>query len=110
MTHYQPINHYIPHNYAPIEHEFVEPNPSDHFIWWLFRFRCIMCKQAGQEINEILPRSRSKKAIMDWRNRVVLCRKCHSEYHDYGVTERKMFAMKIARMEYLQAVGRGDYV
>jgi 5-methylcytosine-specific restriction endonuclease McrA len=104
------INHYIPQNYAPIEHEYVEPRADDYFIYWLFRYRCIQCRQAAQEINEIVPRSRSKKSILDWKNRVPLCRTCHSVYHQDGVTEKKIFNMRIVRMEYLNSVGREKYV
>jgi 5-methylcytosine-specific restriction endonuclease McrA len=104
------INHYIPQNYSPIEHEYVEPRADDYFIYWLFRYRCIRCRQAAQEINEIVPRARSKKSILDWKNRVPLCRTCHSAYHQDGVTEKKIFDMRIARMVYLKSVGREMYV
>jgi hypothetical protein len=86
------INHYIPQNYSPIEHEYVEPRADDYFIYWLFRYRCIRCRQAAQEINEIVPRAR------------------HSAYHQDGVTEKKIFDMRIARMVYLKSVGREMYV
>jgi 5-methylcytosine-specific restriction endonuclease McrA len=101
----------LPKDYnPPILTEFVEPNPSDHFIYWLFRYRCIECKQAANEINEILPRARSKNAIMDWSNRVPLCRTCHVKYHDGGVDGKKMEDMKKIRKEFLISIGRGDYV
>ena len=90
--------------------EFVEPTPSDYFIHWLFRHRCIMCKQSAIEINEIKPRSRSKLAIMDWRNRVTLCASCHRNYHKNGVTETKMEDMKKAREDFLISIDRKEYV
>lgn len=111
VTQYQqPINHYIPQNYAPVEKEYVEPRADDYFIYWLFRYRCVECKMAAQEINEIVPRARSKKSILNWKNRVPLCRACHIAYHDKGVTEAKIFKMRVNRIEYLQAIGRADYV
>lgn len=104
------LTHYIPPaNLAPIIHEFVEPNPSDHFIHWLFRHRCAECKMAGQEINEIIPRSRSKTSILDWRNRVLLCRDCHHKFHLHGVTKQKIEDMQKARSEYLISIGREAY-
>lgn len=110
-TTYNRVTHYIPPtNFNALEHEFVEPNPSDNFIWWLFRYRCAECKKPGSEINEIVPRSRSKKSITDWKNRIVLCRECHQKYHLNGVTDEKINSMKSNRVEYLQLVGRGEYV
>jgi hypothetical protein len=106
------ITHYIPPAYiAPIVHEFVEPNPSDHFIFWLFRYRCMICKQSRElEINEIVLRSRSKSAIMDWRNRVVMCRKDHTEYHHNGVSAEKVKKMQEQRKEYLISIDRRQYL
>lgn len=106
------ITHYIPPAKLPeVVHEFVEPNPSDHFIHWLFRHRCIVCKSGSNiEINEILPRARSKKAIWDWRNRVTMCRGCHTIYHLYGVTKAKMDVLSATRKEFLISIGRGEYV
>lgn len=94
----------------PILREFVEPNESDAFIWWLFKRRCVMCRQSATEINEIVPRARSKKSIHDWRNRVTLCQTCHRKYHDGGVTDAKMDDMKTKRSEFLTSVDRTEYV
>jgi 5-methylcytosine-specific restriction endonuclease McrA len=107
------INHYIPQNYSPIEHEYVEPRADDYFIYWLFRYRCIICKRPATEINEIVPRARSKKSILDWKNRVTLCHEHHlgdTGFHHNGVTEKKIFDMRIARMDYLKSVGREKYI
>ena len=106
------ITHYIPPAHIqPIVHEFVEPNPSDHFIYWLFRYRCMECRQSKElEINEIILRSRSKSAIMDWRNRVVLCRTHHEAYHHDGVTKEKVQKMQEQRKEYLKSIDRGQYL
>jgi 5-methylcytosine-specific restriction endonuclease McrA len=106
------ITHYIPPAHIqPIVREFVEPNPSEHFIQWLFRYRCMECKESKNlEINEIILRSRSKSAIMDWRNRVVLCRTCHEKFHHSGVTKEKVLKMQEQRKEYLKSIGRSQYL
>lgn len=110
-THYNRVTHYIPPatNFPAVEREFVEPNPSDNFIWWLFRYRCAECKKPGAEVNEIEPRSRSKKNIMNWENRILLCRDCHQKFHLHGVTDEKINAMKKLRIEYLRLIGRSEY-
>lgn len=93
--------------------EFVEPSASDSFIYWLFRYRCIDCKGRNgpvSEINEIDPRSRSKKNILDWRNRVPLCRTCHDEYHRNGVSDAKKERMTKLRRDFLESTGRSEYI
>ena len=106
------ITHFIPPQepFPKLVLEFVEPVPDDYFIHWLFRYRCMECRQKGEEVNEIIPRSRSKKSIMDWRNRVVLCRSCHERFHHNGVTKEKIIAMQNKRKEYLASVGREGYL
>lgn len=69
-----------------------------------------MCQQPATEINEITPRSRSKFALSDWRNRVTLCQSCHRAYHDGGVTEAKRQAMIEKRRAFLLMIGRTEYV
>jgi 5-methylcytosine-specific restriction endonuclease McrA len=96
--------------WSPPVREFVEPNASDSFIHWLFRYRCIECKQSGSEVNEIIPRSRSKKSILNWKNRVLLCRSCHELYHKDGVTKQKVERMQNLRLEFLQSFGRTEYL
>jgi hypothetical protein len=100
---------YAPLIPAPVK-EFVEPTSSDYFIWWLFRSRCVMCHKAASEINEILPRGRSKKNLHDWKNRVTLCHECHMEYHKHGVTRIKILAMQAKREQFLLAFGREEYL
>lgn len=94
----------------PIHREFVEPSPSDAFIYWLFKRRCVDCRQPASEINEILPRSRSKKAVTDWKNRVPMCHHCHRKYHDGGVTDEKMTRLYEKRQEFLIMIGRYEYI
>lgn len=95
--------------YQPPEREFVEPDASDSFIHWLFRYRCIDCKQRGTEVNEIIPRSRSKNSILDWKNRVLLCHSCHEKYHHNGVTVEKIQIMQEFRTKFLNSFGREEY-
>lgn len=104
------LGHFIPQNHAPIEKEFIEPRPEPYFIHWLFKHRCIQCKKTGTDVNEIVPRSRSRNSVLDWRNRVLLCRECHHAYHKDGVTEEKIFKMKMVRRDFLIAMGRMEYV
>ena len=115
MPNHNHIVHYIPPAvpFSPVAKEFVEPNPSDHFIYWLFRYRCMMCSRSATEINEIIPRGRSKKSILDWRNRVTLCQSCHTGdggFHHNGVTKVKVIEMKEKREKYLQSIDRGQYI
>lgn len=95
---------------SPPPPEFVEPNPSDSFIWWLFRRRCIMCHEPATEINEIEPRSRSKKNLFEWTNRVTLCQSCHWEYHKKGTNAVNIAKMKQKREEFLVQFGREEYL
>lgn len=105
------IAHYIPPAHiGELVREFVEPNPSDHFIHWLFRYRCAKCRKPGTEVNEIIPRARSKESIMDWKNRILLCRDCHAKFHHNGVTDDKINDMRKVRVEYLVSIGRGEYL
>ena len=94
----------------PIPHEFVEPSASDSFIWWLYKRRFIMCKKGASEINEIIPRSRSKSSITDWTNRVTLCQSCHREFHADGVTDFKIKDMQYERRQFLIDIGRAEYI
>lgn len=105
LTHYVP-----PRNFKEVEQEFVRPVPNDYFIWWLFHRKCVMCKYPATEINEIIPRGRTKKAILDWTNRVTLCQKCHDDFHHNGVTAKKIKEMQEKRVEFLLSSGRAEYV
>lgn len=104
------LGHFIPRNHEPIVKEFVQPDASPSFIYWLFKYRCVECKRPATEINEIIPRSRWINAADEWRNRVPLCRVCHEKYHHDGVTDLKIQALKLKRNEFLIAMGREDYL
>ena len=104
------LTHFIPQNLPAIQKEFIEPVADDYFIWWVFKHKCVMCKKPATEINEIVPRSRSKKSIKTWQNRVTLCRDCHTQFHHKGVTLEKIENMQKARKEFLMSMGREKYL
>jgi 5-methylcytosine-specific restriction endonuclease McrA len=87
-----------------------QPEASDEFIWWLFRNRCLVCGHLASEINEIIPRSRGPESLSDWKNRVTMCREDHNEYHRHGVSEDAIKKLQEQRIEFLIAIGRGEYV
>lgn len=101
---------YTPHNYIPIQKEFVQPTADSSFIFWLFKYRCVMCKRPAQDVNEIIPRSRWTLAAQEWKNRVPLCRNCHNEFHRSGVTNAKIQEMQNKRKDFLIAMNRMEYV
>jgi hypothetical protein len=69
----------------------IEEKSDDARIMKLFRGRCVVnVAHRATEINEIIPRSRSKNAITMRGNRVPMCRSCHGIYHWGGVTPEKM--------------------
>ena len=104
------LGHYIPRRTSsPVEKEYVHPVPEDYFIWWLFKYKCVSCHKPATEINEIVPRSRSKKSILNWKNRVTLCHGHHMEFHRNGVTDNKISEMNKKRREFLKSVGREEY-
>lgn len=90
--------------------EFVEPDASDAFIWFLFKHRCVACRKPASEINEIKPRSRSKQSILDWENRVTMCKECHNEYHKHGVNDEAIADLQQKRIDFLNSMGRDKYV
>ncbi len=106
------ITHFIPPAIPlpKVDHEFVEPTPADYFIYWLFHYRCVNCRLPATEINEIKPRGRSKKNILDWKNRVPMCRECHNNFHKDGVTDDKIVATQLMREQFLVSTGREKYV
>jgi 5-methylcytosine-specific restriction endonuclease McrA len=103
QTKYQPL-------VTPNNTGFVEPIPDDYFIWWLFRNRCIICMQPATEINEIIPRSRSKNSLLDWSNRVTVCQSCHRAYHDKGTNDKNIKRMQEQRLTALHKLGRSEYI
>lgn len=104
-----PVRYMHPKDLPKTEKEFVEPTSSDYFIWWLFRNRCVSCRKPGTEINEVIPRSRSKNSILNWENRVLMCRECHNDYHKHGVNPKTIEALQQKRYDFLMANGREEY-
>lgn len=90
---------------------YIEPIPDPSFIYWLFRYRCANCwvKTQGLSIHEIVPRSRSKKSVMIWQNRVPMCQECHDDYHRTGVTDEKIKRLKKRRLDFLLNFDRKEY-
>lgn len=78
-------------------------------IFWLFHDRCVMCGQKAEEVNEIVPRARTRHA-KQWRNQVTLCHSCHQEYHHNGVTHEKQSDLFGKRESFLVTIGREQYI
>ncbi len=87
----------------------IEPQ-TDLALFRLFGYRCVMCNKMATELNHIVPRSRDKSKINDWRNKVPMCHWCHSEYHDGGVTPEKIQSLQQRRAEVLCAMHKSQYV
>jgi len=89
------------------------PENTDGFILWLFNSRCVglddPCYKFTREINEIEPRS-SRPDALEWINRVTLCHEHHMEYHNNGVSDEAIRKLKERRAEYLETIGRHDYI
>lgn len=104
----------MPIRYLPItspeQKEFIKPTADPSFIYWLFHYKCVVCKCPATEINEIIPRSRSKDSVNEWRNRVPMCRECHRKYHDKGVNGVTIRELQDKRTEFLMSFGRKEYV
>lgn len=63
---------------------------SDLLIMKMFRGRCVVNpSHRATEVNEIIPRSATKHSVTMKQNRVPMCRGCHAQYHDGGITEEK---------------------
>ena len=69
----------------------------------------MVCNGAGNDVNEIIPRARGK-ASLDWKNKVLMCRKCHSEFHSHGVSKKVIREMQEKRIQFLSAMGREAYL
>lgn len=80
------------------------------FIWWLFGGRCVgvdnPCHKPARDISHIVGR-----AIDDsWRNKVLHCPDCHEKYHHNGVSDEAIKALQERRAEYLETIGRSDFI
>ena len=91
-----------------------EPNDSIEFIVWLFNGRCVglrqgTCWNLGTDRSHIIPKSRGKIAKY-WKNIVLHCSECHSEYHRMGASEDNVKILQGRRKKYLAVYGREDYI
>lgn len=82
---------------------------NDKLIYEIFNHRCIICWERATEINEIIPRSRTKKAF-DLKNCVPLCHQHHRIYHENGVTPEKIKDMQDTRAMFLRILGKSEYI
>ncbi len=90
--------------------DMIEPQ-TDLAIFRLFGWRCVQCNvRMATELNHIVPRSRDKTKINDWRNKVPMCHWCHTEYHNGGVSQEKVELLKRRRIEVLCAMHKENYV
>ncbi len=64
-----------------------------------------MCGRPATEINEIIPRSWYKSAVLIEHNRVPLCRNCHEAFHHDGITAAKMREMRRKALDKLELFG-----
>ncbi len=88
----------------------LEPQ-TDLAIFRLFGWRCVECNiRMATEINHIIPRSRDKALINDWRNKVPMCHWCHDEYHHGGVTPEKVKSLQQKRAERLVYMHKSEYL
>lgn len=90
-----------------------KPNDSKEFILWLFNGRCIglnkTCWNQGTDRSHIIPKSRGKVA-KDWKNIVLHCSECHTEYHAMGASEKNIKMSQERREKYLKMFGREKYI
>lgn len=82
----------------------------NNFIQWLFRYRCVgiyePCHQIARDVSHI----RTGHDDSDWREIVLHCVNCHAEYHNNGVSDKVIQALKERRIEYLETIGRSEYI
>jgi hypothetical protein len=61
------------------------------FLKWLKQFRCIECGAEGVDPHH-LPSTQYTRRFKDRGNCVVLCRICHTYYHNHPAEERTKLA------------------
>ncbi len=84
---------------------------NDMAIYRLFGYRCVWCnKRIATELNHIVPRSRDRSLINDWKNKAPMCHWCHEEYHRGGVTQEKIQSLQQKRAEVLVSMHKSQYV
>lgn len=84
---------------------------TDLSIFRLFGWRCVQCNtRMATELNHIVPRSRDKTKINDWKNKVPMCHICHTEYHAGGVTKEKIESLTQRRATVLALMHKSQYI
>jgi len=82
----------------------------DNFIRWLFRYRCVgldePCHKEARDVSHI----QTGHDNSDWREIVLHCTQCHHDYHDNGVSDEAIKKLKERRAEYLETIGREEYI
>lgn len=80
----------------------IEPSEAEKdYIRELFRGRCMLCRQQGTDVHEIIPRSHGLRSLTS-KNMILLCRGCHSWVH--GISPDKII-LQSKRKKYLEVVG-----
>lgn len=87
-----------------------EPSNEPKFIHWLFNFRCVgidkPCYKRASDVSHI----RSRQVDDTWKNKVLHCRECHTEWHRRGVSDDAIEQLQKRRAEYLETLGRKEYI
>jgi len=87
-------------------------------ILWIFRYQCVgldgyrdRCDSPifMLEPSHIEPKSRGEQAKV-WTNVVPQCKYCHSEYHRRGITDDAIRELKERRAQFLEDMGRDEYI
>lgn len=90
-----------------------EFDDEDDFIHWLFNGRCVgidkPCHKLARDVSHIIPRS-SGESSKGWKNKVLHCVDCHNEYHRNGTSDEAIKNLQERRIEYLEAIGREDFI
>jgi len=85
----------------------IEDFPSLYkFIIWLYNGRCINCYTLATDISHI----ETGHDDSDWHKIVLHCRECHRKYHDNGVSDEAIEMLVERRIEYLEMIGREEYI
>lgn len=83
---------------------------TDNDIRWLFNNRCVgiggPCYDLARDISHI----RGRVIDDTWKNKVLHCVKHHTEWHNKGVSEFDIETLQERRKQYLEAIGRSEYI
>ena len=88
----------------------LPPNNSPQFIRWLFNNRCVGLDEPCYKIARDVAHIEGRAINDEWTNKVLLCAECHAEWHRRGVSDKDIARLKERRIEYLEAIGREQYI